>query len=265
MLEVRLSSDKSRGHRVAFVREPTGRDEMLLEGRGPAAATALLDRLLVDAAGAAVGSGRAWDLPLPERDRLVAAIHARCFGDRIECSLQCASCAAPFEASFSLTALLEHHAPSEPRAAEGPDENGYYTASDGTRFRLPTPSDERAVASLPAEEGSAELLRRCIVARGADRSDESIQSLMEAVGPVLDVELPMTCAACGRLQNARFDVVSFFTEALGRERALLSREIHCLAAAYHWSLDEILRLPRSARRNQVALIEAERSAQRGRR
>ena len=265
MLEVRLSSDKTRGYRVAFVREPTGRDEMLLDGHGPAAATALLDRLLVDAPGAAVGSGHAWDLPLFERDRLVAAVHARCFGDRIDCSLKCTSCAATFDANFSLAELLEHVMPSASKGAEGPDENGYYTASDGTRFRLPTASDERAVSFLPAEEGAAELLRRCTEARSPSTSDESIQSLMEVLGPVLDVELPLSCGACGKSQKARFDVVSFFTEALRRERALLAREIHSLAAAYHWSLDDILRLPRSARRNQVALVEAARSPQRGRR
>lgn len=267
MLEVRLGSENGRTRRVAFLREPSGRDEMLLEGDGPMCATALLDCVLVDVPGAAAGTGQAWKLPLGERDRLIAALHARCFGDRIECVVTCRACGESFEASFSLSALLANveSERAQPGSVRGPDADNQYTLPDGSRFRLPTAEDERAVAAFAPEEGAVELLRRCTSHRGATTTDEDIQRAMESLSPALDRELTLRCAGCGTMQVIRFDVISFFTSALRRERALLAREIHCLAAAYHWPLDDILGLPRSVRREQVSLIEAGRGGKRARR
>jgi hypothetical protein len=45
--------------------------------------------------------------------------------------------------------------------------------------------------------------------------------------------------------------------AFRRERPLLDREMHRLAVAYRWSLDDILSLPRTQRRSLVSLAEAE--------
>jgi hypothetical protein len=147
----------------------------------------------------------------------------------------------------------QEHAPP-PR---GPDSAGYYDLDDGTRFRLPTIEDERALYGLAEAEHAQTLFARCIVPSGARVETGFIEKCMEAIGPVLNVELDALCPLCGASQSVQFEMVSFFLSMLAKERPLLSREIHSIARAYRWSFEEIVSLPRSERRAHVALIEGE--------
>ena len=244
--------------RVALLRELSGLDE-LGSARGPVAATELLERLIVEAPGRALERAELWSVPLGERDKMIAALHARHFGDRIESRVSCKGCGKAFGVDFSLDALIASlSGGGATERPAGPDAGGVYSFADGRRFRLPSAEDERAVRALPASEAAAELLRRCLV--GTEGSDENtwIHAAMAAVGPVIDLELPTRCALCSTEQAVHFDVVSFFQGSLARERALLTREVHRIALAYHWGRDEILRLSRTERRAYVALLEGER-------
>src|SRR6185369_17601137 len=104
VLEVELGLGRHR--RRAYLREPTGRDEMT-SGSGHAwVASELISRLLVEAPGAAVGPAAGSPMTVCDRDRLVAALHVHCFGDPIESHVTCQACGKRFEFSFSLVQLL---------------------------------------------------------------------------------------------------------------------------------------------------------------
>jgi hypothetical protein len=257
VFEVVLGSS-ARGARVALLRELSGLDELVSERAGPVAATELLERLLVEAPGPALRKADLWSLPLGERDRLVAGLHARHFGDRIESIVACSGCGKVFAVDFSLGALLASLSDeADGEDAVGPDESGAYSLSGGRRFRLPCCDDERAIRALTPSQAAAELLGRCVI-EGDGEEDTWVHAAMAKVGPVLDLELPTRCALCGTEQSVHFDIVSFFFATLARERSLLLREVHRIAVAYHWGYEEILRLSRTARRAFVTLVEAER-------
>ena len=258
VFEVALGSG-ARGARVALLRELCGFDEMDPGRPGPVGVSELVERLIVEAPGPVLQRQAFWAMPLGERDRLVAGLYIRHFGDRIESFVRCTGCEKIFEVEFSLSALVASMTEDVVDGPSGPDAQGVYTLADGRRFRLPNTDDERAVRALPPDQAALELLQRCTAFDGPPDDSESMHAAMAAAGPVLDLDLPARCALCRREQTIRFDIVSFFITSLSRERALLAREVHRIAVAYHWSHDEIMRLSRSNRRAYVALLEGERA------
>jgi hypothetical protein len=239
--------------RVALLRELSGSDELGSVRSGAVAASELLESLIVEVPGPTLRRQEIWALSLGQRDRLLAAVHAQHFGDRIESVVDCGSCRKAFAVEFSLAALV-----SATLGAEAMGERDQLALGDGTRVRLPSTEDERAVQALAPAEAALELMRRCVPEGFALADSESLQALVAQAGPVLDLELPARCALCQKEQSIHFDIVSFFFASLRNERSLLLREIHRLAMAYQWSQEAILHLPRSQRRAYVALVEADR-------
>lgn len=266
VFDIALSSSPGVAKR-ALVREPTTRDELVSQGGGPAAVTQMISALLTEGPSSPLRPSDVWKLSLSDRDRIVATLHAGCFGDRIESMVTCSACGQPFEITFSLAD--EVIGPLVRRAEVSPpielDERGTFGLSDGRRFRLPNTDDERALHGLPAEVATRELIRRCVVPETAatDVDDDTLDSAMASVAPILDVEVPVKCGLCSADLNVHFDMVTFFLSSLERERPILLREIHQLAVAYHWSRQEIMDLPRSLRRAHVELIEIDRGQLRG--
>src|SRR4051812_31050242 len=87
---------------LVTIREPTGKDEITVEGVDTAAATGLLGRLVSG------GGCRPSRMAASDRDSLLAALHRHCWGDRIASTLTCTGCGNPFDLSFQLTALQSH-------------------------------------------------------------------------------------------------------------------------------------------------------------
>ncbi len=228
--------------RAARLRELTGRDEYAVSGASTAAAIALLTALLE--------GGSAAELVAADRDRLLAAIYARAFGDRIESTLTCAHCGQPFDLDFSLRQLIES---VEGRSAPGewtPLGDGRFEGADGTAIRLPTGRDELALDGLPPEEAESFLRQHA----------EGEEELLERIAPLLDLELVARCAECKHVHTLQFDIQSYLLEALAGERRRLLTEVHRIASAHGWALDEILSLTRTDRRLFVELIENERAS-----
>lgn len=274
MLQVRLDPGLP-GGRWACIRPLRGHDEQALaHGGAGLAAVELLDRLLVEIPGTSVGPGRAWQLAVSDRDRLLAAIYAAVFGDRVESEVACERCGETSEISFSLAALVASLEPSPARLREGGvdgcDEDGIYRLADGTRFRLPTSHDQRELLGLPPAQHRRTLLRRCVVAdadeqarTASDMSSElldRVESAMALVGPPVDLDLPVACHECGAERQVRFDIQHYLLRALAHERRYFVREVHYLASCYGWTLDDISRLSRDDRRAHVELVAAERAS-----
>jgi len=242
------------GVRWALLREPVGLDEEGVGGRGTLEAIRLLNRLLVDEPGTSAAPGAAASLTVPERDLLLAAVWRMARGPKITGTLTCASCAAPFDFDFSLDDLVEHV-----RSALGdlPVQDGVYTLPGGCRFRLPTGEDERALVGLPEDEAERALLARCLVEGDVVVDGPAAVAAMERVGSGVDVDFDFRCAECGHVHGMRFQIQDYLLGALAADWGELVEDVHRLALAYRWNLNEILSLPRSRRRAFVALLAGE--------
>ncbi len=228
--------------RVARLRELTGREEFAVSGISTPHAIALLTALLDDVP--------ATDLVAADRDHLLAVMYRRAFGDRIESTFTCARCSQPFDLHFSLCELLESVAGRVVPGAWKALGDGRFEGPDGTSVRLPTGHDELAVAGLAPDEVEAFLRSRAV----------GSEELLEQIAPLLDLELVARCAECKHANTIRFDVQSYVLSAVLAARRRLLAEIHRVALAYNWSLDEILSLSRGDRRLFVELIENERAS-----
>lgn len=232
------------------MRETRGRDE-ILAAEGETAD--LLRQLLVPMAIGDLAPEHVLEVTASDRDRIVALLYADALGDAVECRSGCERCSEPFEVELSIRNLCErvYTVERDPRPA---NERGEYTTAAGSRFRLPTIGDLAALAGLPRERLAAALAERCVLHASAD---DDVEELIAATGPLLDLDLSATCPTCEAPQSVRFEIQRFFQSSMARERRWLTREVHRIAVAYSWRLTEILDLPRSVRREHVALIEAE--------
>lgn len=245
-----------KGSRRAFLREPVGHDE-LASGDAPWAAVVLLARLLEDQPGAEIRPDNVWSMSLADRDRLVAELYAMCFGDSVQSRSTCAECQQAFDVSFSVPALVASCEDRVREALSRLEESGageHFQLPGGATFRAPAVEDERFIASASPEHAVEQLFQRCIVHGDSPSARQDVQRALEEVAPLLCLELDATCPECTATHRLAFDMVRFFFEALNAERPLLFREVHCLASAYGWSHDEIMRLPRHERRAYVALV-----------
>jgi len=238
--------------RFATIRELCGRDEQAADE----GVDALLMRLVVPVNGTSVAAWTLDQLALSDRDRLLAAVHRHHFGEAVEARLDCSSCGKAMELGFEL-ADMEASLAAETTADRQAD--GSYRLSEGVRFRLPTLRD--VWSEVPAEPAAAAraLLVRCLLEGDPDRDGPSVERAMEGLAPLLDRELEATCPECGTAQRCRFEIGAYLAACLARERRWLHHEVHRMAKAYGWSLDEILSLPRSDRRAYVRLIAGESS------
>lgn len=243
------------------LRELTGTEERAVAGTATDDALRLLDALVIATPGEPAPP-RADDLVASDRDRLLVAIYQRAFGDRIENTIACARCGNPFDIDFSLGGLagsLEKNATGSTRARSLGGNR--FETSDGLRFRLPTGRDELAIAALPADEAESGLLRCCAVEDSTASADAAaLQELLSEVAPLVDLELDARCPGCHHTHALQFDIQSYLLGALLGERPRFAQEIHRIAIAYGWSLQEILSLGRRERRHFIELIDNDAAA-----
>ncbi len=229
------------------LREPRGADELALDGVDTRAAVRWLDALRD-------GPPAAAELSASDRDALLAGVHRALWGDRIVSSFACVACGKMVDLSFELSALQRDLA----RRTETSQLNAPRRLHDGEgqAYTLPTAADEEAAAQLTAAQAREALAHG--IRPGAEAA--ALAARLEALAPLLDVELDAVCAECGQAQQMRFDIQSFVLQRLLDEQESLLAEVHTLAAGYGWSLAEITALPRSLRRAFAARLQAQTQA-----
>lgn len=245
------------GVRRACLREITGQEEQGAGDAGTAAAIRLIDQLLCKQGEYDLAPGMTAELTSSNRDALLGSVYKQTYGSKIESILTCLNCETPFELSFQLAELL-HRAPEDiledmPRK----DSDGWFSLNDHCRFRLPTGHDELAIIGVPREEAEHMLISRCIIEGDPVKCADAVQEAMQKLAPVCDVDLSAECPECRQMQPVHFNLQSYLLTALALDRPRLAREVHRLASAYGWSLQEIMGLPRSQRRTFVELVESE--------
>lgn len=237
------------------LRPLTGADEEWLAGSiGVPAAYAvsgLLASCIVSADGRAAGEV-AGALLVGDRDYLMLELRRMTLGERLQAVVTCPACAKPMDIELG--------------AAEVPVERPVAVAAEyevecggrAVRFRLPTGSDQEAVAAMPLEAAVDALLARCMVSDGgralSAEEREAVIAAMETAAPRVEVDLDLTCPECSESFVMPFDTSAFFLDEMRMRSDLLLREIHALAFYYHWTEGEILRLTRGRRRAYLSLL-----------
>jgi len=247
------------GAPTVFVRDLTGNDERCVRDTSTQSAVDLLARLVEWPAGSDADVD---ELTAPDRDRLLAAIYQRAFGKKIDSTATCTACSSPYDLGFALEDLFAALDRSTGSSTTQVLDDGTFRTSSGLRFRLPTARDEMEVSELPLEKAEQALASLCIVESSAGDSLSTLEDAIEEVAPVLDLDIDTACPECGARQGVRFDMQFYLLSAIERERAHVLREIHRIASAYGWSLEEILVLERNDRRALVQLIEGDLAARR---
>jgi hypothetical protein len=234
--------------RAVALRQPTGRDEMLLLEAGgpePGRAIAFADALACEPLDAAA-------LPVPDLDALLLRLRQVLIGNRVvmECTCPAASCRARVDIAFGITDYLAHHAPGKPRQGRWrctpcKEPPGWFELRNGpaaVRFRLPTAGDERDTADTP--DGAALLAQRCLSPLpGPPGGRRAAEMAMAAMAPSLAGVLSGTCPHCGTAVAAAFDPRRYVLTELRARARFIAEDLHTLALHYHWSERAILELP----------------------
>jgi hypothetical protein len=176
------------------------------------------------------------------RDQALFDFRARMFGDRIDAVTACPSCAAQLEMQIPLAQIA-------PRGSIT-SRSVFRTVQIGgkrIRCRPPNTEDLLAVASLnDVSEARTKLIARCVQTRDPDLRERAAAVLTNEAN---DVQLDLTCPACGHTWPAPFDIAAFVWRELDDWAQQTLHDIHLIASAYGWSEHQILQL--SARRRQI--------------
>jgi hypothetical protein len=194
------------------------------------------------------------------RDAALLALRERAFGSRLTGLTSCPRCNEPLEMQFAVADIMvpaRQDAPATLSLGEG----GYRVA-----FRLPNAGDMAAVARASGGQAPERwLLERCIIdawqadARCAaadlpERTLAAVTAAMAEADPQAEVELSLTCSACGSQWQTLFDIVRFLWREIEAWAVRILREVHTLASTYGWSERDILAFSSWRRQYYLKLI-----------
>ena len=252
--------------RVAVLRPLCGADELALEesGKLPAQRVTALLAAVLQSIGVVrpVGAVEVRRLTVGDRERLVLALHAASFAPQVECLVTCAACGATVEIALDLREVL---APGDGTWA--PAEGSADADGLTLRYRLPTGADQERAAALATVDATAAetaLLGACLcsvtaahgVAAPSDpaRLLAALEEVLRVSDPDAEIVVAAPCPECGAQQRTIPDAHALLSGALQQTGSVLA-DVHRLAAAYHWSETDILRLPTARRRRYLALLD----------
>ena len=185
-------------------------------------------------------------LSIGERDRRLLALRESTFGSRLASVANCLHCGEVLEWVFDTSELLMEK-PTESDLSV--DVESYHVS-----FRLPNTLDLASISNCAdASSARRRLLESCI--SSAQHAGEEIATdalpvsvttaivkRMAEADPQADLEVDLSCPACGEQWQAQFDIESFFWSEIGAWAQRILLEVHKLARAYGWSETEILNL-----------------------
>lgn len=198
-----------------------------------------LDRSVLAAQVAGVPASQAADLPLGERNRVLARLYVEHFGGALEGFTQCTQCGQKLEFNFDVRQV----------ANAAPLEASHVVVVGQWKFRLPT-SRALALALHGGDEASARhrLLVQCSeepIGAAFDWSEEDMATIEEKLSEadsLADIQIGFKCPECGADFAEALDLGSFLWAEIESDARQLFDDIHLLASAYGWTEDEVLQL-----------------------
>jgi hypothetical protein len=201
-------------------------------------------------------------LSIGRRDDRLLTLREWAFGPELESLADCPRCGDCVELRFRVGDI---RIPSG--AADPPEAIVVTFDCQELRFRLPDSEDLAALAAAgDGVDRVSVLLHRCLLAAPGederpfgplpDAAVEEIAGRMAEADPQADIELALSCPACGHGWLAPFDIGSFlWIEVDGWARRLL-QDVHLLARAYGWREADILALSPQRRQRYLEMVGA---------
>lgn len=199
-------------------------------------------------------------LSIGQRNAKLLQLHQRIFGSKLFSVAKCPSCSEALDLSLNV-ADLQCASPAGSSEDHSIRHEGFEV-----RFRLPNSLDLAAIAeSTELQTAVRHLLTRCMLSAHQEGKDCPIEQLspatvkavadaMARTDPMGDIQIALSCPACGHAFQVAFDVVSFFWSEINAWSQFMLYQVHCLASAYGWSEAEILEMSSWRRQYYLNLI-----------
>ena len=227
----------------------------------PFLATMLLTYCLRDAHGNAYAESDVWTWTVSRRLQGLLTIGVRTLGGRLDLVVNCPDpkCGELLELPLSLTHFEQTDDPAEICCEP---EKGVQLV-----IRSPAGLDQRRwwETGKLTESSHGSLARDLVKNVNGDAppdewhvKSEWLDAIGDALGqsdPLNDTTLSTTCLRCNREFDVVLDLELELLNALAEKQAALLDQIHQIAAVYHWSEAQILRLP--LKRRQAYLRRTE--------
>ena len=261
-------SDAGEVHRLAVLREPTGRDQALmmeLAGTPPAKSISALMASLTQRIGKCANPSRDQLLHLTagDRERLVLAVCARLLGPEADLVVPCPTCR-------DLCEVPVHFADIIALRPSTSDDHCSLAAADGiwtARICPPTGHDLEAVSTGGAG-AERQFLEICLselhdpagqkVARESlpPECEAQLAEAIAALDPLAECRIGIDCPHCAATFDTLLDGFTLLRTAIGDANSLYG-DIYRMARAYHWSEADILALSLKQRRHYLAIAAAQ--------
>ncbi|MGB3866312.1 MAG: hypothetical protein WBA29_11875 [Xanthobacteraceae bacterium] len=260
-------------HRLAYLRELTGNEELLMaelaDHLSPAACTTALLAAMTERIGSVQSPGydQCAALSVGDRERLLLGVCTMAAGTRIDLVADCPCCAARLEIALPLREMLDRET-----AESEADRALLISASDGdwrVETRLPNGADQERCATTAfadphraARDLVAGCVRRLIDPKGRPVAAIDLPAAFEPIlsaefekaDEMADPSAAMVCPDCGTAFDAAIDGMRILRTAFGRSHGIF-RDVYRMAQRYHWSEREILALTRTRRKRYLALAD----------
>ena len=244
----------------ATFREPTGRLQLdlarcLREADPVERISAGLVAALSSVGNQPATRGRVDALCIDDRRWLMLQLSALLGASPIWLTEHCDDCATAFD-----IALDPATTPVKP-AGPGFPFVDVETARGPVRVRVPTGSDQQAIASLDEEQALTALVERCCTAGGSTltrplsmRDLQRVNDALEEVSPQVALTVSTACPTCREPAQVAIDPSTLVQV----DEGAVLEDVHVLASSYGWSEEQILGLPVNRRHEYLQRVERDR-------
>ena len=229
----------------------------------PFLVTEILDCCTRAASGNPVGRDFFWELTVGTRIECLLRLVST---EEIPLAFRCPACGGELEIELTareMSELQQEAVSEEVVVSEG-----------GVRLRRPTGSDQLAWLGQ-SFESEAEALRQMIATLSVEGSEQSVfgkgsESLagelameqdinraMDEHDPLVNFSVQVQCPECEREHVCEVDLEEFALNRLRQAQFRLLATVHRLARHYHWSEEEIFKVPYWRRDHYLSLVERE--------
>lgn len=200
-------------------------------------------------------------LSVGQRDVLLLALREWALGPEVVGVADCPACGESVELTFLVQDIRVPAAPA-------PELLTVHAEDYELKVRVPTGADLECAAQQSDEaDAVAVLMERCVLSarRGTDELRAGdlpgdvltvVDARMAEADPQADVELSVTCSACGHGWPAPFDIGTFFWAEIDAWAARVLHDVHRLALAYGWREPDVLALSPRRRQHYLAMVGA---------
>lgn len=179
-------------------------------------------------------------LPIVDYELILARLCTANFGDTVAQNITCKDCGKRYAVEFSLGTYADLLA-----AEVIPHTNG---AFQGHTLRLPS----RNSLAKAGPDGPLPVLWDKSGAL-AQEDVAAVEAYLSKACPVLQEDIPAACPECSAEQRFRFVLRDWVSARLAARYKSVVTQVHLLASAYHWHIDQIFALSRVSR---TALVQA---------